>query len=97
MEEQGLASLIMAFRQGKERGHWVFRARRSSADSVANLRRLPRPTLEQIHRGDNAAHQHDRADAHPEAEPLFQDLARLRAVAVEQEGEQIKAHPARNK
>src|SRR5262249_4130819 len=52
-------------------------------------------TSEQIEGGDDAADQGHGGDRRPEAQPFFDDRARLRAIAVEQERLDIKSHAAR--
>src|SRR5262249_10183575 len=68
--------------------------RTDSARRVAKLRRVG--TSEQIESGNDAGDQHYRGDGRPELQPFFNDLARLRAVAVEQERFGIKPHAARD-
>src|SRR5262249_12601831 len=53
-------------------------------------------TSKQIEGGNDAGDQHHRGDRCPEAQPFFDDGARLRAVAVEQERLDIKSHAARD-
>src|SRR5262245_44811358 len=49
-------------------------------------------TSKQVERGNDAGDEYDRSHAGPEAQPLFDDCARLLAVAVEQERLGVKAH-----
>src|SRR5262245_4772965 len=53
-------------------------------------------TSEQIEGGNDAGDQHHRSHRCPEAQPFFDDRARLRAVAAEQERLDIKSHAARD-
>src|SRR5262245_29030370 len=70
------------------------RPRAGWAGHVAKMRRGG--TSEQMEGGDEAADQRHGGDRCPEAQPFFDDRARLRAVAVEQERLDIKSHAARD-
>src|SRR2546430_16635868 len=53
-------------------------------------------TSEQIEGSDDAGDQHHPGDRDPEAQPFFDDRARLRAVAGEQKRLEVKSHAARD-
>lgn len=50
----------------------------------------------QIDRGGNSADEQNRRDTDPQAKPFLKDRAGLHTISVEQEGNEIEAHPARN-
>src|SRR5262249_32121193 len=64
---------------------------RSCESPMAKMR-----TSKDINRYNHAGHQRSEADAEPEREPLLDDDARTWTIAMEQEGDEIEAHPARD-